>query len=154
MPAAADAMLADVTHAPVPTADTTPRLRVVAAVVWRDGRMLFTRRPPGGPLGLQWEMPGGKIEAGETPETALVRELAEELGVRATAHETLAVERHDYPHGTRVDVHFIRATFEGEPRPASGAVHELRWWAPDEVDLASVLEGDRAFLTRLGARPR
>lgn len=154
MPAAADDMLAGVTRAPAPTADAAPRLRVVAAVVWRDGRMLFTRRPPGGPLGLQWEMPGGKIEAGETPEQALVRELAEELGVRGTAHETLAVERHDYAHGTRVDVHFIRATFEGEPRPASEAVHDLRWWAPDEVDLASVLEGDRAFLTRLGARPR
>jgi 8-oxo-dGTP diphosphatase len=154
MPAAGDAMLAGVTRRPAPAADIAPRLRVVAAVVWRDGRMLFTRRPPGGPLGLQWEMPGGKIETGETPEGALVRELAEELGVRATAHETLAVEPHDYPHGMRVDVHFIRATFEGEPRPASEAVHDLRWWTPDEVDLTSVLEGDRAFLTRLGARPR
>lgn len=147
-------MLAGMTHASTPDADAAPRLRVVAAVVWRDGRMLFTRRPPGGPLGLLWEMPGGKIEPGETPDQALVRELSEELGVRARAHETLAVERHDYAHGTRVDLHFIRATFEGEPRPASEAVHELRWWAPYEVDLASVLEGDRAFLTRLGARPR
>jgi mutator protein MutT len=154
MTLAGDDMLARMTHAPTPGTETAPRLRVVAAVIWRDGRMLFTRRPPGGPLGLQWEMPGGKIEPGETPDQALVRELAEELGVTAHAHETLAVERHDYAHGTRVDVHFIRATFEGEPRPASEAVHELCWWAPDEVDLASVLEGDREFLTRLGARPR
>ena len=154
MTPARDAMLSGMNHASAPDTDTTPRLRVVAAVVWRDGRMLFTRRPPGGPLGLQWEMPGGKIEPGETPDQALVRELAEELGVAARTHETLAVERHDYAHGTRVDVHFIRATFEGEPRPASEAVHELRWWAPHEVDLDSVLEGDRAFLTRLGAKPR
>ena len=154
MTLARDDILAGMTHTSTPGADAAPRVRVVAAVVWRGGRVLFTRRPPGGPLGLQWEMPGGKIEPGETPGEALVRELAEELGVTAHAHETLAVERHDYAHGMRVDVHFIRATFEGEPRPASGAVHELRWWAPDEVDLASVLEGDRAFLTRLGARPR
>jgi 8-oxo-dGTP diphosphatase len=154
MTLASDDMLAVMSHASASDTDTQPRLRVVAAVVWRDGRMLFTRRPPGGPLGLQWEMPGGKIEPGETPDAALVRELAEELGVVAHAHETLAVEQHDYAHGTRVDVHFIRATFEGEPRPASEAVHELRWWAPQEVDLASVLEGDRAFLTRLGAKPR
>jgi 8-oxo-dGTP diphosphatase len=154
MPPARDDMLAGMTPASTPGADAPPRVRVVAAVVWRDGRMLFTRRPPGGPLGLQWEMPGGKIEPGETPDQALVRELSEELGVRARAHETLAVECHDYAHGTRVDVHFIRATFEGEPRPSSEAVHELRWWAPDEVDLASVLEGDRAFLMRLGAKPR
>ena len=154
MPLPCDDMLGVMSPARASDGDPTPRLRVVAAVVWRDGRMLFTRRPPGGPLGLQWEMPGGKIETGETPDEALVRELAEELGVAARAHETLAVERHDYPHGTRVDVHFIRATFEGEPLPKSEAVHELRWWAPDEVDLASVLEGDRAFLTRLGARPR
>jgi 8-oxo-dGTP diphosphatase len=154
MPAGDDDMLAGVTRSPARPIDPAPRLRVVAAVVWRHGRMLFTQRPPGGPIGLQWEMPGGKIEPGETPEAALVRELHEELGVTADAHETLATERHDYAHGTRVEVIFIRASFEGEPRPSSEAVHDLRWWTPEEVDLASVLEGDRAFLIRSGARPR
>lgn len=154
MPDTRDDMLARVMPSPALPVEPTPRLRVVAAVVWRDGRMLFTQRPPGGPIGLAWELPGGKIEPGETPEAALVRELDEELGVRAIAHETVATERHDYAHGTRVEVIFIRATLAGEPRPSSHAVHDLRWWAPAEVDLASVLEGDRAFLIRLGARPR
>ena len=63
------------------------RIRVVAAVVWRDGRVLMTRRPPGGPLGLKWEFPGGKLEPGETAEQALVRELREELGGAAVLPE-------------------------------------------------------------------
>lgn len=154
MTRAADAMLAGVTPAPESPSDAAPRLRVVAAVVWRDGRILFTQRPPGGPIGLQWEMPGGKIEPGESPEAALVRELKEELDVEASVHETLATERHDYAHGTRVEVIFLRATFAGEPRPASHAVHDLRWWTPEEIPLDSVLEGDREFLVRLGARAR
>ena len=61
----------------------TKRVRVVAAVVWDGPRLLMTQRPPGGPLGLQWEFPGGKLEEGESPEAALVRELREELGRRA-----------------------------------------------------------------------
>src|SRR5262249_31818007 len=82
-------------------------IRVAAAVVWHEGRLLLTQRPPGGPLGLQWEMPGGKIEPGETPEHALVREISEELGVRATPWEVLGVESHDYPHGLEVEIVFL-----------------------------------------------
>ncbi|GAB3581918.1 (deoxy)nucleoside triphosphate pyrophosphohydrolase [Leifsonia lichenia] len=56
-------------------------LEVVAAVVVRDGRVLACRRAPGKDAAGLWEFPGGKVEAGETPETALVREIREELGV-------------------------------------------------------------------------
>ncbi len=83
------------------------RVRVVAAVVWREGRLLLTQRPPGGALGLKWELPGGKVEAGESPEHALGRELREELGVAARPRETLAVDVHDYPHGLEVEIHFV-----------------------------------------------
>jgi mutator protein MutT len=131
-----------------------PRLRVAAAVVWRDGRLLLTQRPPGGPLGEQWEFPGGKIEDGETPEQALVREIREELHVGARAGEVIAVDVHRYPHGLEVEIWFIACELdEGELARGPG-IHDLRWWNLDALDPAIVLEGDRRFLRELksGAR--
>ena len=128
------------------------RIRVVAAVVWREGRLLFTQRPPGGPIGLQWEFPGGKIEPGETPEQAVRREIAEELGVEGEPLEVLAREPYDYAHGTRVELVFIRCTLSSWEFTTSSAVHAVQWWTPEEVPLAEVLEGDRGFLRSLGAR--
>ncbi len=132
-------------------ARATKRVRVVAAVAWDGPKLLLTQRPPGGPLGLQWEFPGGKLEEGESPEEALVRELQEELGVGATAHETLAVHAHDYAHGVRVEVTFVRCTLASLAFTPSGAVHAWRWIEPRDVALGDVLEGDRDFLAGLGA---
>ncbi len=56
-------------------------LVVAAALIDTDGRVLIARRPAGKPLAGLWEFPGGKVDPGERPETALIRELAEELGV-------------------------------------------------------------------------
>ncbi|MFD1107189.1 (deoxy)nucleoside triphosphate pyrophosphohydrolase [Sphingobium olei] len=62
-----------------------PLLVVAVALVDADGRVLVQQRPPGKAMGGLWEFPGGKVEAGETPEAALVRELEEELGIRTHA---------------------------------------------------------------------
>jgi 8-oxo-dGTP diphosphatase len=127
------------------------RIRVAAAVVWRDGRILLTQRPPGGPLGLLWEFPGGKIEPGETVAAALVREIREELGVAATPGEPIETVQHRYAHGLDVEVHFVRCVLaEGGIEPGEG-VHALRWVRPADVDPAEVLEADREFLARLSA---
>ena len=56
-------------------------LVAACALIDADGRVLLAKRPPGRPLAGLWEFPGGKLEAGETPEAALVRELDEELGI-------------------------------------------------------------------------
>jgi 8-oxo-dGTP diphosphatase len=56
-------------------------VRVVAAVLWDEGRILACRRAPGRASAGKWEFPGGKIDAGESPEAALAREIREELGV-------------------------------------------------------------------------
>jgi len=78
-----------------------PGVVLVAAValVDADGRVLLARRPPGKPMAGLWEFPGGKVKAGETPEAALIRELAEELGidVEASCLAPLTFASHSYP---------------------------------------------------------
>lgn len=82
----------------------------VAAVVLvdRDGRVLLAQRPPGKKMAGLWEFPGGKIEAGETPEAALVRELHEELGIdtRTSCLAPLAFASHAYD-----DFHLVMPVF-------------------------------------------
>ncbi len=125
------------------------RLQVAAAVVWRDGRLLLTQRPPEGPLGLQWEFPGGKIEPGESPQQALVREIGEELQVGARAGQVIDVDTHRYDHGLEVEIHFIACELDSSELTAGEGVHDIRWWDLDQLDPSLVLEGDRRFLTEL-----
>ena len=125
------------------------RTRVAAAVVFREGRMLLTQRPPGGDLGLQWEFPGGKIEPGESAEQALAREIREELGVRAVPGERLGVHRHDYPNGLRVEIVFVRCELETDLFTPGAAVNAVRWVRPSEVDPEELLAADREFLRAL-----
>src|SRR5215468_9275984 len=72
---------------PATAAEASPRIILVAAValVDTDGRVLLAKRPAGKSMAGLWEFPGGKVDAGETPEAALIRELAEELGIDVTA---------------------------------------------------------------------
>ena len=127
------------------------RIRVAAAVVWDGARLLMTQRASGGALGLMWEFPGGKIERDETPEQAIVREVREELGVLATPLERLHSVAHDYAHGTRVEIVFVRGTLDSLQFTLSDEVNASRWLPPSEIDLSGVLEADRDFLRSLGA---
>src|SRR6201987_4248483 len=72
---------------PATAADGSPPIVLVAAVALADadGRVLLAQRPEGKPMAGLWEFPGGKVDAGETPEAALIRELAEELGIDVAA---------------------------------------------------------------------
>jgi len=127
------------------------RIRVAAAVVWDGSLLLMTQRAAGGALGMMWEFPGGKIERNETPEQAIVREVREELGVRATPVERLHSVAHDYAHGTRVEIVFVRCTLDSLQFTLSDEVNDARWQQPSEIDLSRVLEADRDFLRSLGA---
>jgi 8-oxo-dGTP diphosphatase len=132
-----------------PPSEVAPRVRVVAGVVFRDGEVLLTQRPPTAEHAGQWEFPGGKIEPGETPEQAVVREIREELGVGATPRGVLDTHSHDYESGTRVEIVFIACDLDAPPRAASPAVHAMRWERPDRVDASEILAADRPFLARL-----
>jgi 8-oxo-dGTP diphosphatase len=74
-------------------------LVAACALVDIDGRVLIARRPPGKPMAGLWELPGGKVEAGERPEATLIRELKEELGIDVTEAclAPLTFASHAYP---------------------------------------------------------
>ena len=90
-----------------------------------DGALLITSRPPGKPYAGYWEFPGGKIEAGETVEQALRREMQEELGVEIAAAEVWKVTEHDYPHAL-VRLHWCKVTrWNGEFEMREG--QQMAW---------------------------
>ena len=113
-------------------ASTTPTVRfVVAALILREQptstrEVLICQRRPDQPMSLKWEFPGGKIEAGETPEAALARELNEELGIHATIGRHVAGLRHRYRNGASIDLQFFLVReFQGELE--NRIFNEMRW---------------------------
>jgi len=97
-----------------------------------DGQILLAKRPEDKHQGGLWEFPGGKVEAGETVQAALARELEEELGIRPSAARPLIQVRHDYPDKqVLLDVWEVSA-FTGEPHGAEG--QPLAWVSPGQLD--------------------
>ena len=117
-------------HPPV----TRPLLLVAAcALVDADGRVLLAQRPDGKPMAGLWEFPGGKIEAGETPEETLIRELAEELGIKVKADclAPLSFASHSYETKHLLMPLYVCRRWEGEPRPLEGQA--LTWVEPKRL---------------------
>lgn len=132
--------------------DRVRQIRVGAAVMLRptdDGpEILLAQRPPGEALAGFWEFPGGKLEAGETPLHAVVREVREELGVDVEAIELMAEETHLYPHGLQVVLSFVRCTAPtGQLQSLDGQA--FRWVKLTDVNPDELLEADRPFIRRL-----
>ncbi|GGX40109.1 (deoxy)nucleoside triphosphate pyrophosphohydrolase [Streptomyces fructofermentans] len=125
----------------------TERIVVVGAAVLHGGRLLAARRSAPAELAGRWELPGGKVEPGEAPEGALVRELREELGVESQA---LARVPGEFPLKAPYTLHVWTARLvPGSPDPEPLQDHdELRWLTPDELwdvewldqDVAAVME--------------
>jgi 8-oxo-dGTP diphosphatase len=101
------------------------RLHVVAALCERRGQVLLAQRRADQSLPLMWEFPGGKVEAGESPQAALAREIHEELGCRVRVGERIETLRHAYP-DFDLDMPVYRVVVtEGEPRAVTVAA--VRW---------------------------
>ncbi len=106
-----------------------PPLVLVAAcaLIDADNRVLIAKRPEGRPLAGLWEFPGGKVEQGETPEDALIRELFEELSVRVTnpCLAPLTFSSYDYPEFHILLALFVCRRWEGSPVPREA--QEIKW---------------------------
>ncbi|MEX5728016.1 8-oxo-dGTP diphosphatase [Rhodovulum iodosum] len=103
------------------------------ALIDADGRVLLSQRPPGKSMAGLWEFPGGKVEHGETPEAALIRELQEELGIDTAASclAPLTFASHGYD-----DFHLLMPLFAcrkwtGLPQAREGQT--LRWARPERL---------------------
>lgn len=119
------------------------------AMVDVDGRILLAKRPEGKAMAGLWEFPGGKCEAGETPESALVRELKEELGVDITESclAPLTFASHYY-----ADFHlfmplYVCRIWKGEPVAREG--QELKWVYPHKMTALPMPEADIPLVSLL-----
>lgn len=124
-------------------------LVVAAALVDPDGRVLLAQRPEGKSMAGLWEFPGGKIEAGETPEAALIRELSEELGIRVRepclAPFTFA--SHSYAAFHLLMPLYVCRRWEGTPQPLLHAA--LRWVRPRDMAGLPMPEADLPLVPML-----
>ena len=127
---------------------------VAVGILWRDGTVLACQRKRGGAYPLKWEFPGGKIEQGESPQQALVRELREELAIDAVIGDEIHRQSWGYPGytpegGTAVFdvIYFGVGSFTGEP--VNRAFEQIRWVSPAALEGMDILEGNREAVRRL-----
>lgn len=123
---------------------------VAAAIFLRGDQVLLTRRPEGSHLAGTWEFPGGKIEEGESPEEALVREIREELAIETEIVEPFRFVHHDYPEKRILLLTYLcRTRTDPEESPAG-----WRWVPIRELDDSSMPGADRLLVRTLQERCR
>jgi len=121
--------------------------RVTAALIHKDGKILLAQRRKGLSQGLKWELPGGKIEEGENPEACLVRELMEELSVRARVGDLFASSFHDYRDGS---VEILAYTVELIDEDFKLNSHERIAWVPfDHLEEYDLAEADKPIIKNI-----
>ena len=120
---------------------------VVAALIWEGDRFLACQRPAHKARGLLWEFVGGKVEPGETPEEALIRECREELDVTVAPRDVFMEVIHEYPDLTVRLILFNAVIAEGEPRLLEH--HALRWITTDQIDELRFCPADEEILKKL-----
>jgi 8-oxo-dGTP diphosphatase len=132
-------------------AEARPPLVLVAAVVLvdADGRVLLAQRPAGKAMAGLWEFPGGKVDAGETPEAALIRELGEELGIDVTASclAPFTFASHTYPDFHLLMPLYVCRKWSGIPAAREG--QRLKWVRPARLADYPMPPADKPLLAML-----
>ncbi len=120
---------------------------VVAGFLKKDGKILVGQRPENNSLPGQWEFPGGKIEQGETPEQALVRELQEELGIDVEVGDLKLACTHSYGEVGILILFFEILFWKGQPKAQHHMM--LEWIHPEELKHRNIPEANRKILDRI-----
>jgi mutator protein MutT len=122
-------------------------MNVVAAIIERNGQVLICQRKAGQRFAGKWEFPGGKVEPGEDLESALARELSEELGITARIGEEVARYLYTYPSRDPIQLVFYAVReFEGEPE--NRIFERMVWETRANLPAYDFLEGDVEFVRR------
>ena len=131
--------------------DAPATVLVSAAVLVEGGRVLLTQRKRGAHLEGLWEFPGGKVEPGEDPKDALVRELREELGIEVAVGDVVEVTFHRYAEKSVLLLFYEVARTEGSPEPRALDVAAFEWAGPSELDPSRFPPADVAVLRKVSA---
>jgi mutator protein MutT len=126
------------------------RVRAAAAVIERNGKILIGRRRTNDPLKGTWEFPGGKVKPGESPETCIIRELHEELGMDINVNGLLHTLSYDYEH-VCVTLFFYRAEVLSEGYTCR-EYDELRWVPAAELDRYEFPAANREVISLISVR--
>jgi 8-oxo-dGTP diphosphatase len=134
-----------------PISDQPLLVVVAAALIDGEGQILVQKRPPGRPMADLWEFPGGKVESGETPEDALVRELWEELSIRVEPPALTPICFASEPLGPRhlVLLLYLIRQWEGVPVPVHASA--LQWLMPEMLADIAMPPADAPLVTQLVA---
>jgi 8-oxo-dGTP diphosphatase len=125
-----------------------PHIRVVAAVIGREGRYLITQRRSSAVLPGLWEFPGGKVEASESDEQALRREVRERVGVEIEVGACIGRRTHDYHHYS-VDLALYQASLAPGTEPKPVRVADCKWVGSDEFEKYPFPAADEATMDLL-----
>lgn len=122
-------------------------IKVTAAVIIENRKVLITQRHQNDEMGEKWEFPGGKIEPGETPEACLQRELQEELNILVDVHGLYAISKHSYPH-INIELLVYTATI----RAGQIVLHchqDYRWAPVENLGTFDFADADKPIVEKL-----
>jgi 8-oxo-dGTP diphosphatase len=130
------------------TSSDLKNIEVVAGLIFDQGRVLVCQRKLESSFALKWEFPGGKIEPGEAAESALRRELKEELGIEAGLLREIFCNEHCYTEIVKVNLRFFQvADYAGELK--NRVFQQIKWVPINQLKQIDFLEGDLPLVRKL-----